>query len=289
MFRLRVLCILVDLPSKLPVREVLIHRSHVLKDIIDEFKDPAIVGCTLSIAIVDERGNIEDGRGSGVTREVVSLFWQQFFPALTMGATEKIPSIRHDYQRQEWEAVGRFMVFGYYTIKYFPVSLSCIFLVSCLFGEEAITHDLLLESFYKFLPIDEAETLKKSTSNDFDPQDEDLLDILSSYKCYKNPTKENISMIVSQLAHQELIQKPRYISNCWGPILQPLKNTSQFSNIEIIKQLYDKKKPSPKDVVKILIASPSSDSEVQAFEYLKKFIKTLSQSSLELFLQYSRK
>lgn len=122
---------------------------------------------------------------------------------------------------------------------------------------------------------------------DFDPNDEELLDILSSYKCFKNPTKENISMIVSQLAHQELIQKPRYISNCWSTLFQELKALPQFSSLGNLKQLYDTKKPSPKKVVKLLNGSPSTDSERQTFEYLKRFVKTLPENSLKSFLQFT--
>ena len=82
-------------------------------------------------------------------------------------------------------------------------------------------------------------------------------------------------MIVCQLAHQELLQKPRYISNCWSPIWHVLKELPELSSIEKLKQMYAMKKPSPKKVVKLLKGSPSTDSERQTFEYLKKFVKTL--------------
>ena len=268
----------------------MVRRSNVLKDIIEEFKDLSILDFILNIVVLDEGGKPESGRGTGVTREVVSIFWQQFFPALSTGATEKIPSIRHDYQRKEWEAIGRFLVYGYINVQYFPISLSCVLVGCCLFGEEIITGDLLLESFYHFLPNDEADILQKTASPDFDPLDEELLDILSSYKCFKNPTKENIAMIISQLAHQELIQKPRYVSNCWSPIFQALKTSTQLSSIENVREMYAMKKPSPKKVVKLfkkVEGPPLTDSEAQTFDFLKKFVKTLSEDALKAFLQFT--
>ena len=128
----------------------------------------------------------------------------------------------------------------------------CSFGVACLVKSVSRVIYFFIHST-KFLPNDEAEVLQKTTCTDEDLHDEDLLDILSCYKCFKNPMRENIGEIISQLAHQELIQKPRYISNCWAPILQGLKTS--FESMESIKQMYEEKKP-PKKVVKLLKGSP---------------------------------
>ena len=37
--------------------------------------------------------------GGGVTRLILSLFWKEFSILLDIGAAEKVPSIRHDYQK----------------------------------------------------------------------------------------------------------------------------------------------------------------------------------------------
>lgn len=283
----------IDLTDK-PVRDILVHRSNVLKDIIEEFKDTSILESThtFNVVIVNDRGQVdhdqvEAGRGVGVMREVVSLFWQQFFPSLATGANRKIPSIRHDYQKRDWEAIGRFLVFGYMNAHYFPITLSPVFVADCLFGEEATSTDFILNSFYEFVSHDEAETLKKAGCTDFDPNDEELLDVLSSYDCHKKPTKDNISLIISQLAHQELIQKPRFMSNCMTPILHQLKNSAQFSSLENLILFYERKQPTPKKVVKLFCGAPSNDAERQTFDHLKRFVKNLSEGILKLFLQFT--
>ena len=86
---------------------------------------------------------------------------------------------------------------------YFPLVLSPAFIAACLFGEDGVSDDYLLKSFYKYIGEEEREALKKCMSDDFDSTDEDVLDFLSSYKCYKHVTKENINEIIPQLAHQE--------------------------------------------------------------------------------------
>jgi len=175
---------------------------------------------------------------------------------LSTGATEKVPSVRHDYQHQEWEAIGKILVYGYREIKYFPVTLSGVFMGSCLFEESAIPESSLLEAFYLYIGKDEAEALRKCNEWELDANDDEVLEVLSSYKCYKNPTKENVELIITQLAHQELVQKPKYISNCWKPIVSSLKSFSQFKSLDCMKEMYETKKPTARKVVKLLSANP---------------------------------
>ena len=58
------------------VRDILVHRANILKDVTGEFKDPTILESTqtYNVVIIDDRGQVEAGRGTGVTRQVVSLF-----------------------------------------------------------------------------------------------------------------------------------------------------------------------------------------------------------------------
>ena len=74
--------------------------------------------------------------------------WHQFFRSLSISATEKVPSVRHNYQLEEWEAVGKILVYGYCEIMYFPVTLSGVFMGSCLFEESTILTAFFLKHFY---------------------------------------------------------------------------------------------------------------------------------------------
>lgn len=127
----------------------------------EEFKALGIPTCSynLNLVIINEHGEIEEGRGLSVVQEVITMFWHQFFMSLTIGATEKVPSMRHYYQHQEWEAIGKILVYGYCEIKYIPVSLSGVFMGSCLFEERDISDSFLLKAFSLYISRDEAETL----------------------------------------------------------------------------------------------------------------------------------
>ena len=52
----------------LPVKEIALHRNNVLKNMIQEFAVEGIMNCTMHIVFINDRGEIEEGRGSGVTR-----------------------------------------------------------------------------------------------------------------------------------------------------------------------------------------------------------------------------
>ena len=52
--------------------------------------------------------------------------------------------------------------------------------------------EFLVESFKSYLSVDERRILDKALGNDFDPSDEDLLELLSTFKWYKSPNKTNI-------------------------------------------------------------------------------------------------
>ena len=89
----------------------------------------------------------------------------------------------------------------------------------CLYGDDVITSDTLIKTFRQFLATEDREALEKCLGDDFEPNDEDVSDLLTSFKCFKAPSKNNIEAIIIKLTHQELVQRPRYVINYWNPIL----------------------------------------------------------------------
>ena len=144
---------------------------------LEIFKEPGILEYELDIMVIVQDGREEKGRGSGVVREVLMSFLNECFSNLTVGALEKVPNVRHDYQKGEWEAIARIIVFGYSEVKYFPITLSPAFVPIVFFGEESLTPDFLMESFKLHVSQDEQEVIEKSLEGEFDFSDVDLLDL----------------------------------------------------------------------------------------------------------------
>ena len=90
-------------------------------------------------------------------------------------------------------------MYGYCEIMNFPVTLSGVFMGSCLFEESTTSDSFLVEAFLSYMGKDEAETLRKCTEGELDANDDEVLEVLSSYKCYKNPTKENVKLICCRI------------------------------------------------------------------------------------------
>lgn len=215
-----------------------LRRSHLKDDVISLFKNPGSLSGISSFRIIDERGKLEEGVGSGVTRDVIATFWQQLFAATMVGDREKVPCIRHDFQKSEWTAIGRVLVFGFKKANYFPIGVSKAFVASCLFGEEGLDDEFLLSSFRLYITSEERETYDDIRRGNSVNYDDDVLDFLGNYKTFTIPTKENINSILSELAHQELIQKPRYVAECWAPVLAELKHYPEFSSPTALEELF---------------------------------------------------
>ena len=55
----------------------------------------------------------------------------------------------------------------------------------------------------------------------FDATDfEELCDILSSHDCLKLSNAGNIKEILKEIFHEEFLQEPKFIIECWKPVLQ---------------------------------------------------------------------
>ena len=108
------------LPEICEVKAVTVHRETIKKDIIDIFQDPDVLKNILMFTIIGYNGSVEIGEGVGVAREALTRFWQQFCYSLAVGVQEKVPAIRHDHQKLQWEAIARVLVYGFICEKYFP-------------------------------------------------------------------------------------------------------------------------------------------------------------------------
>ena len=105
-----------------------VHRTLVKKDMIEYFKSHDIMNKELIFEIINERGTLEKGVGISVTREVYTLFWNEFANSMTTGEKERVPFVCHDHFVEEWNATGRILVKGFESVSYFPLFISKAFL-----------------------------------------------------------------------------------------------------------------------------------------------------------------
>lgn len=271
--------------GEVPSKVIRIHRSLVRADMLKIFSDPSILKSSLNAIIIHQLGHEEAGQGNGVLREVFSLFWKEFYESHMLGESERVPYIRHDFDRSKWEAVGRILVKGYTDSQYFPHKISKAFIAGCLFGEGSITREMLQESFMRYVSPSESSLIEGCLADSITCDNDEMLDFLSAFDCKRKVTNSNIIEIMGEIAHKEIVQKPQYVSDCWQPILAHLK--IYFPDVKSLHQLYSSITPSNVKVIGLLEASPATAAETETLAHLKRLIRGLDEAKLTKFLRFT--
>ena len=261
-----------------------------MQDLIQAFSNEEIMTCDIRVVVVDARGNDEMGEDAkGVYRDILANFWQEFYISCTLGERERVPSLRHDFQCNEWTAVGRIIAKGYLDLGYFPIMLSPTFIISVLLGEKEVSEETLLHSFNRYLAPDDEdvvrEALKVSEGKDGSDYDE-LIELLDRYGCRKRPTQANVKDLILELAHKELIQKPQYVADCWGALLLKYLKGSDLSTAKKVHDRCKALEPTTRKVLGMIQANPCSNSERSALDFLKRFIRGMDLAQLKSFLMF---
>lgn len=153
-------------------------------------------------------------------------FWSDFYEQCTLGTTYKVPFLRHDFVKKQWESVGRLLVSGWKKEKYFPIKLAPVIVD-------------LIANFLQYVPNSERELFQQASCS-FDLVDnKELLEALDMHNCRKVPKAGNFAMILHEIAHKELLQEPAFVIDQWSEILAPV--ASDFKDLH---KKYDEMQPS---------------------------------------------
>jgi len=252
---------------------------------IEAFQAKDIMTSELKIVMVDVKGNDERGVDiGGVYRDAISCFWQEFYDSSTLGERERVPSLRHDFQSNEWSAIGRILAKGFLDLGYFPSVLSQAFIASVLFGENSVNEETLLKSFQNYIAKDEHDIVAEALKGNLDV--DELIDVLDRFGCRKVPNQENARDLILEVAHKEMVQKPQYVADAWRETLMILKGKEEVATIEGLSNLYQKVKPTNRKVLSMIEADPQNNSERAAVDFLKRFVRGMDQAQLNSFLRY---
>ena len=230
---------------------------------------------------------MEDGSGSGVSRDVYSSFWQDVSDAFFVGEKERVPYVRHDLYVKEWEAIGKIILKGYIDTEYFPTFLSKAFLVFCLYSE--VSDDLLVASFLNYLSTDERtmlQNLLKTKVSEILNSDE-FLEFKEQFGCKTLVKAENLERVIIETARLELIQKSHLMASSWRTTFTELKKKAQFCSIEGITKFYDDLEPNAKKVINLFKEIlPTTGAEREAFNFFKRYIRGLETPSLKKLVKF---
>ena len=103
----------------------------------------------------------------------------------------------------------------------------------------------------------------------FEERNAEFLELLSFCNCYKKLTKKNLSIVLLELVHQEIVQKPRYIANCFMEAMTASKLI--FDTTEQLEEFYQNRLPTVKKVINALKCDV--ESSIQSFNTLHKVLE----------------
>ena len=263
--------------------EITVHRVNIIEEMVNYFKNKDILTTEITFKFIGERGSDQ----KGVSREVYTAFWTDFLTGEAEGEESRVPAINTKWQEEEWNAVGRILLKGLTDHAVFPLQLNKVFVVNLIHGEEKVDPEMLVNSFLTFICHEDKELVLNVLENgvNTDTKD-DFIDMLDRFGCKAIPMeKEKIKCQVIQIAHNQLIQRPKYA-------LDKMKDACQsclkelFPTILDIDEIYASKKPTTKRVLGLLEASPTTPDESKAFAFLQRFIRAQNELSLKRLLWF---
>ena len=119
-------------------------------------------------------------------------------------------------------------------------------------------------------------------------REEDLIDVLDTYKCFRKLSADNLCEILSKLAHQEIIQHPRYVGNSFRQVFKAVTNHPFVSKDDLV-EFYKKREPTNEKVIRALKVSTNdtkNDAKRNVISHLHRCIKSLNKKDLALFLRF---
>ncbi|KAK7904900.1 hypothetical protein WMY93_017507 [Mugilogobius chulae] len=261
---------------------VKIHRSNLLEEMINQFKDPQILEYPLKFTYINEQGS----DAAGISRDVYATFWTELLDHAAEGEELRVPLLTPKWQEEEWKSIARILVKGFKDHSYFPCRLAPVFAVTVIFGENEVSDDMLLKNLLLYISQSERDLINTALKEDLDDEDKDeLLETLDHLGVKTKPTKENLQDILLKAAHKQLIQKPRYSAEKMAYIASPFfRNAFQCSQDMI--QMYDDKIPTTRKFIKLLDASPTTQAESQSLRFLQQYIRGLDNSRLRKMLRF---
>ena len=137
----------------------------------------------------------------------------------------------------------------------------------------------------KYISSTEAILVVKVLCSSVNVDNEEVLDFLKAFDCKNVAMPENFKDLIMEIAHKELVQKPRYACDCWSEILVPVK--SLITSIDVLFEIYDSLHPTADKVCKLLNAKPKSPAENESLSHQKRWIKGLNMNHLKHFLSIS--
>ena len=184
-----------------------VNRPTVFEELLDVYSNnPQVVSLEPRVRFVNELGM----DGGGLKREVITTFWQLFQDRLLEGEREKVPILSPEYGSKYYH-IGRILSHGYLLTGFFPLCFNKPFTLALLVNTDAVSDDMLIESFLEFVADFEADAVKKCLDGDQSVINDTIVPMLSRFNSRTRPTCQNIRHIILNTAKYALVHQPYFV------------------------------------------------------------------------------
>lgn len=230
----------------------------------------------------------------GVSRDVMSAFWQTTYEKLFDCSKLFVPVVSPHVEFSLLPALGKILSHGYLCTGFLPTQIAFPSLAAMLLGPGAIIEDnVLVESFLDYVSdvdrnvLHAAVQIATHTSKCSFPPDvqEQLLTVLSNYGCWQIPAPTNLSQTVTDIARFLFLTSAICMINSGIPSLhQPFWCTKSPQDLY---HIYQTLTATPVKVLNLL-EDPYCINKAQrtVFGYLQQFIGSMTLEEVRVFLRF---
>lgn len=120
----------------------------------------------------------------------------------------------------------------------------------------------------QYVSEDERKVIEKCSNGELEADDENLIELLSTFDCGRTVTDNTMILkTLTELAHQEFIQRPQYVRECRRPILTAMRGS--FPTVKSLNCFYSQLIPTTSKVVNTIDSQPTNDGERVCSEILE--------------------
>lgn len=230
--------------------------------------------------------------GGGLHRELFPIFWHAVEQRMMEGNAEKVP-ILTPRSAKYFYTLGLILSHGYVLTGFVPMCFASPFFLGLINDQSVTPDDILLQSFLNYIDPRERVAVEACISaNDISDTsavlENVIIPMLARFNCDVIPKKENIREVVLHTAEYALVCQPYYAivqirrgMLCANPSLW--RHCALAVGIELCHSLL----PTNMKVWN-MVEEPvyRNSTESRCFDYLRRFIFTLSTESLSLLLRF---
>ena len=251
-------------------------RSNAFEDLFNYYQsDSDIVNHEITVMFKDEKAS-----GNGVAREAYSIFVEQLLFKSFEGKNVFLPMVLPEFSEEEYQIVGKIFYHFFILFGLFPLQLCKVSMIESIYSQHSKSD--LLADFLAYIPESQTRTLEKALYQTWYNQT-DVVNVVSQYGIRSNPSKANIADLVSKIAKDVLLVKPRSALNA---VNCDLKNF--FVDISNgVQAVYESATPTKENILQHIDFPDAQDPmEEKAFEFMRRYIDEASNTLLQSLLRY---